>query len=237
MFLLFFVLWGCNKRIEMLAFVVTFIFGVIMNTFKRVKNLIQDFLFASIFVCCFLYIILVVGEYLVALAQMYGLDIGGRVGLFASASEFYDLSFTYMGRGYGFISKFLDSIKNTHYSWALGNAWMGAMHNDIVATYIDIGAWGSFLWFAHYLLIVPAYFRKNFGCHAKYVYCLMMVFAYISYTMDNTMYYFVFRLALYVVIFSACYRSMQISRRGDEILEGQESYSPSSVEGVRAAGL
>ena len=210
-FLLFFVMWGCNKRIEMLAFIVAAFFGLLANKFRRIRNLFMNFVMVSVLACCFTYIVLVLGGGLYVLAAKLGLDISGRVGLFRSVSRFYELSLTYMGRGFGFTNKFLTLTANTQEGWALGNAWMAGMHNDIAVTYIDLGTPGSFLWFAHFLLIIPWYFRKHFGNHAKYVYWLMTVFAYVSYTMDNTMFYFMFQLTMSVIVLQGCWKSVNDS--------------------------
>lgn len=205
--LLLAVMWLCNKRIELLAFIVALIAGMFIKNLRRMKNLAEDIIFMMVFACCFVYIFLIGSRMIYDIASRAGLSLAGRVELFAAVRQFYELSWTYMGCGFGFVGKFLKSIRNTHYAWALGNKWMAEMHNDILRVYIELGTWGCFAYYAYYLLYMPARLFKDFGTHAKYGYCLLIVYAYVSYTMDNTMTYFIFQYTFFVVLVCVCRKS------------------------------
>ncbi len=208
-----FIAYACYKRIELFGVCVTILVGLMILKKKNKSNeYIINTIFLLAMVFCWIYIYLVGSKKIYILASALGISMRERKNLFNSVSGFYKLSLTYFGRGFGFTEKYLGSIAGSKTAYKLGNLWMGQMHNDIMRLYIELGMWGSFLWFLYFLRVVPEKLNKRFGGGAKLCYFLMMVYSYISYTMDNTLDYTIFQLSLYIIVIFGCFKSKMINQ-------------------------
>ena len=221
--MMFIVMYLCHKRIGFGAFAVMLILMVwIRKKSNRVKNVVIHIVSISVSVICMVYVWLIASGCLYTLAGWIGIDLSGRKNLFDSVKDLYQWSVAFQGKGLGFTGKYLTSIVNTSYAYKLGSGRYNLVHNDILKTYIDLGFIGSMLWFVWQNWKFPRMIAHRFGQDAAVIYCLMTVYTYITYMVDNTSTYFIFQLVLYSVVMYGCYQS---SQRDVSVINFLEKYA------------
>lgn len=217
------VMYLCHKRIGLGAFAVMLILMVwVRKKSNRVKNVVIHIISISVSAICMVYVWLIASGLLYTLAGWIGIDLSGRKNLFDSVKDLYQWSVAFQGKGLGFTGKYLTSIVNTSYAYKLGSGRYNLVHNDILKTYIDLGFIGSMLWFVWQNWKVPRMIAHRFGQDAAVIYCLMTVYTYITYMVDNTSTYFIFQLVLYSVVMYGCYQS---SQRDVSVINFLEKYA------------
>ena len=212
--LLSFIMYACHKRIDILAFFIALFAGVDLFDRKDETDKIFNHFFNIILISCFAYVLLIGSGVIYVITAKLGIGMSARRGLFNSVSRFYYISPFYPGKGFGFTEKYLSSIAGTDYAYKLGNKWMGRMHNEILRLYIELGAFGCALWFVYFLKVLPQEIKSLFGGYSKQVYFILMVYAHVSYSMDNTMDYLIFQLALYTILAIGCFKSLALHEGG-----------------------
>ncbi|MCM1135495.1 MAG: O-antigen ligase family protein [Clostridium sp.] len=206
--LLFIVMYLCHKRIAFMAFAVVCVLLLLMKKkSEKIKQLMINTIFIAVFIGCFIYIMLITTGLLYILAEKIGIDFSNRRALFESVKDLYEWSVFFHGNGLGFTGKYLSSIAETTYAYRHGSGAMALVHNDILKTYIDLGFVGSMLWFFWQNWIFPQAIAKRFGQKARFIYCLVIVYAYIIYMTDNTSRYFIFQIVFYSIVMCGCYKS------------------------------
>ena len=149
---------------------------------------------ALILICCFLFIMLIASEGMYALALSYGFDFSNRKFMYDIVADLYEWSIFFLGNGFRFTHMYMmDRYERTLKA-------MNVLHSDVLTMYIDLGFIGSFLWFSYYLLVLPKKLQRHYGCYTSFSYCMLMVYSYICYTVDNVMKYFIFQLFLYMIV-------------------------------------
>ncbi len=197
----------CWKRIALLGVVGVLILWIFTNgKSKLIRKMILQVVLSGIIVSCFLYVMLLSSGRLYYYAAKIGLDFSNRKFLYDFISRFYEWSFTFCGHGLGFTGKYLQSIAHTSRGLAIMN--MQAIHSDILKTYIDLGFWGSMLWFSWYIWVVPQKMYVLGGEISKYIYCLVAFYVYMTYATDNTSAYYIFRVLMYSFFIWGGYRGI-----------------------------
>ncbi len=74
----------------------------------------------------------------------------GRVNMFANLEPYYDMSFTFMGRGTGF-ERFVDWASGTVYQTPRQD--LMPIHNDFLRMYLNIGFVGYWVWLWGWLIV------------------------------------------------------------------------------------
>lgn len=115
------------------------------------------------------------------LVKRLGIDTMGRSDLYHYIKPYYEMSPFFMGRGAGFVSRLFSDNSLEYFSQ------MGALHNDFLQLYVDIGFIGFLLWAVSLTIIRTSYaLQEGKGkilCFCFILYCL------ITYATDNTYYY------------------------------------------------
>lgn len=201
--LLVFVMYFCYKRIAFVALAITLVLWIVGMREKQIsQRLWISVLFGAMFVSCVLYIVLLSNDSLYGMAESFGVSFSNRRHLFSYVRRLYEFSPAFMGHGMGFTAKYMQSIRGTSAGFFTLNA--GALHNDILNTYIDIGFWGSIFWFMWVMFFIPRMIIKKHGERAGLVYCLITAYAYIVYTTDNAATYFAFQIINISIIMHGC---------------------------------
>lgn len=110
----------------------------------------------------------------------------GRVRMFANLEPYYDVSFTYIGRGTGF-ERFVD--------WASGEVFptprQDAMqiHNDFLRMYLNIGFIGYWVWLWSWLMVRLRYWFRQGGKRAGCLFFAICLYCFVLYATDNAIYY------------------------------------------------
>lgn len=177
-----------NKRIGFAAFIVALVFGLILNkiSLKRQKRFIQIVGYSGI-VLSMAYIFLTVSGMLNEILEMANVNTMGRSILYSYFSQFCDFQITYFGKGYGVVSKLLESTTEEQVSYM---AKVPGLHNELFKIYIELGFIGTVLWLWYYLIRIPKVLAKRFSFNITKCYIIITVFIFVTYLTDNTEGYF-----------------------------------------------
>ena len=110
----------------------------------------------------------------------------GRVRMFENLEPYYDISFTYVGKGTGF-ERFVD--------WASGEVFPAPrqdamqIHNDFLRMYMNIGFIGYWVWLWSWLIVRLRYWFRQGGKKAGSLFFAICVYCFVLYATDNAIYY------------------------------------------------
>ena len=120
-----------------------------------------------------------------ALEQL-GIDTKSRALLFANVERYYDVSFTYMGRGTGF-ERFVEWFTGMESPVPLRTQTQ--IHNDFLRMYLNIGFIGYWVWLWSWLMVRLRYWFRQGGKDAGCLFLGICVYCFVLYATDNTIYY------------------------------------------------
>lgn len=191
----FFFLVGM-KRIAIPAVIVFTVFALLLKKKKRVLPVILIvgvawFLFFFVFIYC------VRNGYVSKLCNRIGIDMMGREYLWQLANKYYDLSFTYMGRGFEYVDTIVvqwyrDGIINHAYPF----------HNDILKVFVEVGFPGFCIWSVLQYIVFPVFWYKYAGNRAALLYAAVLGYMTVTYLTDNTAFYFWSTMGLKLIVFA-----------------------------------
>lgn len=206
------------KRIAVAALLGSLILTAVLRLFpEEIRKKVIQIVGYLVIVCAVSYIVIVkLGLYERA-AEYWNIHTKGRLRLNHLIDPYYSLSPLFGGQGLGFVSRFFTSPEMLEYSKA------GALHNDYLRMYIEIGFWGYLAW-----LWVSWGYKLYFFCTKRGSRAAAMVFAvfsycFITYLTDNTYYYFYTNLAAFSLILSCEFEE----RPKTEGKKGGENYGSS----------
>ncbi|MDE7055166.1 MAG: hypothetical protein K2O84_10215 [Oscillospiraceae bacterium] len=115
-----------------------------------------------------------------------GLDTKGRAELFANVAPYYDISFTYMGRGTGF-ERMVEWFSGVEYALPLRTQTQ--IHNDFLRMYLNIGFVGYWVWLWSWLPARLGYWFRQGGKDTGCLFLGICIYCFVLYATDNTIYY------------------------------------------------
>lgn len=162
------------KRIEIIAIFLTilFYFFIVRNS-KRLSKRKMSILTIIVILVFFVY--LIIFKYYVGIFSV--LDYN-RVTLYTILGNLFDLSPAYIGKGFGYVNKWLSEIHNLFYITT-------ESHSDLVRLYIELGCVGFIFLVVYYFKLLPNYLNRRNGLAAKVSICFS-VYLFITYFIDNT---------------------------------------------------
>lgn len=215
-FIMICIMIACWKRIAIIGLISVLILWCATKTrYLLMHKFILQIALSCIVLFCFIYIMLLSSGKLYYYAAKIGFDFSNRKYLYDFISRFYRWSITFCGHGLGFTGKYLQSITRTRRGVSIMN--MQAIHSDVLKTYIDLGFIGSLAWFGWYIWRIPQKMYMLGGDRAKYVYCLVTFYVYITYMTDNTSSYFIFRVLMYGIFVVGAYEGLMSKRLTGQI--------------------
>lgn len=119
-----------------------------------------------------------------------GIDTSGRANIYRAVDRFYEFSPTFIGNGMGFLTFRLNSGLD------IG---VGAIHNDFLDYFINIGFWGFIFWLLAFTVLRTAYFGRDGFTDGAIVTASLVLYIMIVSATDNTMNYQLFNTAVAVV--------------------------------------
>lgn len=134
----------------------------------------------------FLYIVGIRNGLFQYMEERLGINTMGREEMFRNLEPYYDISFTYMGRGTGF-ERFVD--------WASGTVYKNPrrdimqIHNDFLRMYLNIGFVGYWVWIWSYFTLRLRYWFRQCGKEAGCLFLGICSYCFVLYATDNTIYY------------------------------------------------
>ena len=131
------------------------------------------------------------------LLDRFGIDMMGRDYLWSMASEYYDFSITYIGRGF----EYVDSIITKWYNAGLINHAY-PFHNDILKVFVELGFPGFLLWSGIQYVLYPIFWQHYADQQTTLLYMCELAYMTVTYLTDNTAFYFWSTMALRLVAMS-----------------------------------
>lgn len=174
------------KRIGFLAVAAALLFFLLLR--KRPNTIYQTSLIlgALIMLGGFAYIVLIKHHVFSFIMERLGINAMGREDLYEFINDYYEISVSYIGKGFEYITLLMKTTKKVGY---LNLTHIQALHNGFLTVYIEFGFWGYFLWTGFWLLWFPVW-TKQFGSKALLAQLLVSVYLFITYATDNTAFYF-----------------------------------------------
>ncbi len=140
---MFFFLSGF-KRIGIFALALALLAYWLLRTYSGTGEKRRSMIYTAciaLFAAMFLYVAMVSSGLLTYLQDEMGIDLMGRENILADIRSYFFFGPNYLGYGTGFILELVNEIRGT------------GLHNDILATYVDLGFWGFLIWMGYYLIV------------------------------------------------------------------------------------
>ena len=183
LFLTVFCFLAALKRIAIIAIVVALFFGYLLKFLARFvpKTANRLVIFLSFFLVALLvgYVALIKADAFELLEQA-GINTSGRVQIYNAVDEFYEFHPGFLGNGIGFLTYQLNEFMSVG---------VGAVHNDFLQHFIDLGFWGYIIWLISMILIRVCYFGRNGNIENAILTFILCLYLVIVSSTDNTMNY------------------------------------------------
>lgn len=183
-----------HKRIADLAFlivlVVIIVYKLIRN--KNIKEGFISFLQTAFFGSAILWIYMMSSNFLSETLKLTDRFTSLRMTLWGSAAPHYNFSLGYIGKGIGY-------VKN----WMVheGVFKLENLHNDFLASYIELGFFGYIVWLLSFLFIF-IYLKNKVAKEKLHFSFISFIYLFLNMLTDNTYIYISFMLPFYLILLS-----------------------------------
>lgn len=191
------------KRIGIAALLVAILFFVVVSKMndRAQKRTVQISGYISI-VLALGWVALSVSDELSTLLLSHGISMSGRNIIYDYFRKFCTFSPAFIGRGVGFVSKQFEYVTAAD---LYNMVAIRALHNDLMRMFIEIGFVGFIVWVWYWMSYAPMYLWKRTSSRAALLCFILLLYAFITYTTDNTQGYFNFQLQLAMLLTGIVY--------------------------------
>lgn len=196
----------CGKRIIIFSLILIVLFYFIFVKFLfyfRIK--IFPILSYIEILLSYFYVYLIKSGMFFRVIYSLGINTMQRDTLYKAMNYYYDFSPTFLGKGSGFTSKWLDN------NWMNINIYGATsalgLHNDFLRHYIELGFFGFLAYLVSLLLIIPYKIKQYFGIKSTIKYIFLFAFQLICWTVDQITVYYIFQFFFFVILFSSLERN------------------------------
>ncbi len=190
------IMYFCGKRSAILSLAIGLTLIFVVKVFGKHAVLVMKIVSCLTILGCCLYVICIHSGVLDVLMLGKG-TLSDRYYVWKHFDSIYEISPTYLGKGFGFIHRYMVA--------GLGN-WMvnayGYLHNSILQLYIETGFYGFCIWIGTYLLLIPYVAQKKYGKSACCFTIISIVSMFAMFTVDNTLTYPLYQICLYCSLYS-----------------------------------
>ncbi len=183
LFLTAFCFLAALKRIAIIGIVIALVFGYILKfiAYFNKKTASRLVIFLSVCVIALLvgYIALIKADAF-ALLEQAGINTSGRVEIYNAVDKFYEFNPSFLGNGIGFLTYQLNEFMSVG---------VGAVHNDFLQHFIDLGFWGYIIWLVSMILIRVGYYGRKGNVENAIITFMLTLYLIIVSSTDNTMNY------------------------------------------------
>lgn len=184
------------KRIAIAAIAVAVVLGwILLLISKRNAKLafrVTQVLTIGIIVILICYVAMIKMD-VFSMLQDAGVETSGRDKIYGVVDRYYEFSPTFMGNGIGFLTYQLNTGE-------MAGTGVGAVHNDFLQHYIDLGFWGYIIWLVSMTILRVNYFGKKGKTENAIVAFVLIVYLVIVSSTDNTMNYPLLTTVLAVIM-------------------------------------
>ena len=182
------------KRIALLALPVALFFGLIMGRMKPNRRIgFMKFIGWCAVIISFGYVVVTKTGAFEYITNYFGIDTMGRNDVYKYIEKYYQISLGFMGYGFEYTTVILQKIMVDN-----PNAHIGvvALHNNILTIYIELGFLGFWAWMIYTWVFQVNWMINHWGEKTGMLFFLCEMYIFITYTTDNTLYYFFTSLVL-----------------------------------------
>lgn len=168
------------KRIAFLAVGFAILLGLLIRNRKNNYRIVMGIgIFMTIF--SFVFIYMVRSGILMSTLEMFGIDTMGRTSAWDMASEYYEFSPTFLGRGF-------ESVDAIVKEWVVQGKAKKALplHNDYLKMFIELGFYGYTLWVSFQYILYPIIWKKVYNSKVACMYMCLFMYMSVTYMTDNT---------------------------------------------------
>lgn len=203
---LFFMLVGL-KRSTLPAVALMCIYVKLVRKFKNPHKYIYA-TGVGLFLFFYVYLYLTRSGILVAFLESFGIDMMGRNVLWSLPNSYYELSPFWKGLGFEKVTELVNmwcdqGLINRPYP----------LHNDILRTFIELGALGFTLWSGILYILYPIFWKKKYDTETSLLYMSILAYMTVTYLTDNTAFYFWSCIGLRMIPMSYSYRIFKNEKR------------------------
>ena len=154
------VILGFKRTMLLSAGLSTAVYYVVSYVQKRSGvRMAKSVLITSIFIFVAIsygYVVIIKTGLFDEFVNRMGVDTSGRARFYRLFGPYYDLSITYVGKGYGWVNRVADSVLHE-------GTRVETIHNQILELYIELGPSGCILFYGYFLFGNPLLFSKQYG--------------------------------------------------------------------------
>lgn len=204
------------KRIGIGAFLLVAVYlWIIQRKVKPLTPKLMKITEIVTIVVCFVYVAFSTSDDLITIFRSHGIEMSGRNIIYSYFRKFCDFTPLFFGHGVGFVSRQFDytTAADLHNMVSIK-----ALHNDFMKMYIDVGFIGFLVWCYFWLFYLPKKVKMFANVEAGFYALCLILFAFVTYTTDNTAGYYSFQMHLVMLIFviSHYYRNDRQVRKTNE---------------------
>lgn len=177
------------KRIALVGlFGVGIMYFFVQKSNETGKRMVIHTIFFPAIAGCFFYVFLIRMGIFSRIVDTLAIDTMGRTGLYEAFRGLYSFGPTFRGYGIGWVTRYI-SIMTENKVGIFASHYFGAMHNDIVAMYIELGFWGFALWLWYSWRGKVVWCQKRYGTETALLLLYGTIYSFVTYATDNTAFY------------------------------------------------
>lgn len=176
------------KRIALAALPVSIVVAVILGRMKpRARKRFMMTLAWVFVILSFLYVVATKTGLFERVMNELNIDTMGRNEVYGFIEKYYDINIGFLGYGFEYTTVILQQIQQTNPELKIG---VLALHNNILTVYIELGFVGFWAWIVYTWVFQLRWMYSHWGEKVAMLFFLCELYIFITYTTDNTLYYY-----------------------------------------------
>lgn len=190
---LFFFLLGW-KRIALMALPITVVMALMLGRMRSKYRipLMKTIAWTAV-ILSFLYVAATRYGWFEMITNYFGIDTMGRNEIYSYIENYYKISIGFIGYGFEYTTVILQQVMQTDPDAHIG---VLALHNNILTLYIEMGFVGFWAWMIYTWVFQLSWMLNHWGEKVAMLFFLCELYIFITYTTDNTLYYYYSSLVL-----------------------------------------
>lgn len=190
---LFFFLLGW-KRIAFMALPIAVVTALMLGRMRSKYRipLMKTIAWTAV-ILSFLYVAATRYGWFEIITNYFNIDTMGRNEIYSYIEDYYKISIGFIGYGFEYTTVILQQVMQTDPDAHIG---VLALHNNILTLYIEMGFVGFWAWMIYTWVFQLNWMLNHWGEKVAMLFFLCELYIFITYTTDNTLYYYYSSLVL-----------------------------------------
>lgn len=185
------------KRIAFAAIAIAMLLGLILGRMRsRTRINFMWFMAWTFVLLSFGYVVITHSGTFETITNYLDIDTMGRNEVYGYIQDYYDISIGFMGYGFEYTTVLLQQTMLQNPSAHIG---VLALHNNILTVYIELGFVGFWAWILYTWIFQLRWMLTHWGEKTAMLFFLLETYIFITYTTDNTLYYYYTSLVLRLI--------------------------------------